>query len=386
MSLNILETIKLDKDDLVPLYSQLERQIESAIEEAALCPGDRLPDGDALSRALGINSNTCNKALNNLVKKGLLTRRRRAGTFVKEHARAVSTVGFFYLHEAEVFMSRVSEYIQRYCSRHDHDLKAVSFDWDYYSKIDLREELQRRDLKGAIITTIGTEDCRQALHRLEASGFPHVRFGNAIFSSELHAPLVRGDDAGKTRQVMEYLWHRGHRKIGLVYYEAGSDVEREYLKFYAEKGGFADRWLMMVRFSGPPEKWQGFPVEGMDTEYLQRNQDMTAVIVESTPPCVAMMRRASQLGKSVPADLSFVCLSDWPGLELLDPPLTAVRAPRKAMAEKACEILFDVIENGNSHEGRIEQLRYQLVERGSVAELVEDAAPADTLEACIVGK
>ena len=369
MSLDILETIKLNKDDLVPIYSQLESQIQSAIEEAALLPGDRLPNGYSLSKALGINSNTCNKALNNLVKKGLLVRRRRAGTFVKERTCAVSTIGFFYLHESELFMALVAEHIQRCCFRHNYDLNAVSFDWNYYDKVDLHAEIQKRNLKGAIIVAINTNACRQSLYKLEAAGYPHVRFGNAMFSDELHAPLVRGNDAVKTRYVIDYLWQRGHRKIGLVHFENGSDVEREYLKFYAERGGFTERWLMQVRFTGPPEKWRDFPTEEMAAGYLAKNPDLTAIIAENSTPCVTMMRQASQAGKSLPEDLSFVCLEDWPGLDLLAPPLTAIKVPGKAMAEKACEILFDMIENRNREGERIVKLDYQLIERGSVADL-----------------
>lgn len=371
MDSGILQYIKLDKTDSTPLYNQLERQIRALIESGSLQPGDRLPDSTEITSFLGISKKTVVNALGILSGDGLIVRRRHIGTFVKERARgnSVSTIGFFYLHESELFMARVAERIQRHLAQHNYDLKTVSFDTDYYDKVDLYEELKKRDLKGAIIVAIDTNACRQTFYRLEAEGYPHVRFGNAMFSDELHAPLVTGDDTDRVRQAAEYLWQRGHRNIGLVYFENGSDVECGYLKFYAERGGFKERWLMQVKFCGPPELWHGFPVADMGARYLEQNPDLTAIIFENISPCVAMVKQASQSGKSLPEDLSIMCLSDWPGLEMLTPPLTVMKISGRAMAAKACEILMDEMEHGNSAEAKILKLNYQLVERGSVADV-----------------
>jgi LacI family transcriptional regulator len=373
MGSDILQRIKLDRADSTPLYNQLERQIRELISSGSLKPGDKLPDSTEFIGSLGISNKTVVNALSILSKEELIVRRRHIGTFVKEPVQgdSVSTIGFFYLHESELFMALVAEHIQRCCARHNYDLKTISFDRDYYDKVDLYEELQKRDLKGAIIVAVDTNACRQSFYKLEAAGYPHVRLGNSMFSGELHAPLVTGDDADRVRQATDYLWQCGHRNIGLVYFENGSEIECEYLKFYAERGGFKERWLMQVNFCGPPEIWQGFPEKDMGAEYLARNPELTAIIFENISPCVATVKQVMQEGKSLPKDLSFVCLADWPGLEMMTPPLTVMKVSGKAMAKKACEILLDIMENGNYEEKKILKLKYQLIERGSVANLTK---------------
>ena len=364
----MLDKINLDKSGPIPLYQQLERAISVMIESGALKSGDRLPDGVQIAQSLGVSIKTVKNTFRVLSEKGLVIRKRHAGTFVAQpEQNSIPTIGFFYLHESEIFMARVAEYIQRYCARRNIDLKIVSFDWDYYNTVDLCAEIAGMELAGAILMAINTEGCRKSFHALEESGFPHVRFGNTIFKGELTAPLVRGDDTDKVRSAMDYLWRMGHRRIGSVYYRPGSDEMREYINFYSKHGGHKEGWLMQVAFSGPPEKWFGFPEPGMAVDYIERNPDITAVIVENGSVCAELMQHASRAGKSLPRDLSFICLADWPGLNVMVPPVTAFKVPRKAMAERACQILFDIMENNASHSKRIDAMKYKLIERSSVS-------------------
>ncbi len=363
----MLDKINLDKSGPIPLYQQLERAISVMIESGALKSGDRLPDGVQIAQSLGVSIKTVKNTFRVLSEKGLVIRKRHAGTFVAQpEQNSIPTIGFFYLHEAELFMSKVASHIQRYCALHNYNLKIVSFDLDYYNNINLHQEFTKRNLKGAMLVAVNTEGCRKSFHALEESGFPHVRFGNAMFQDELSAPLVRGDDAGKTRMVIDYLRRKGHSRIGLAYFERGSDVEQEYLNFYDKNGCHKEEWLMRVRFSGPPEKWTGFPEPGMAADYIERNPDITAVIVENGSVCAELMQHASRAGKSLPRDLSFVCLADWPGLNVMVPPVTAIKVPGEAMAERACQILFDIMENNASHSKRVDALPYELIERDSV--------------------
>jgi GntR family transcriptional regulator len=72
----------LDRGSPVPLYHQLARQLETAIEHGALTPGDLLGNEIDLSARLGLSRPTVRQALRSLVDKGLLVRRRGVGTQV----------------------------------------------------------------------------------------------------------------------------------------------------------------------------------------------------------------------------------------------------------------------------------------------------------------
>jgi len=74
--------LDLDRSSPVPLYFQVSRQIEAAIERGDLEPGDRLENEIGLADRWGLSRPTMRRAIEELVDKGLLVRRRGIGTQV----------------------------------------------------------------------------------------------------------------------------------------------------------------------------------------------------------------------------------------------------------------------------------------------------------------
>jgi DNA-binding GntR family transcriptional regulator len=75
-------TVDLDRSSPVPLYFQVSRQIEAAIDAGDLAPGDRLENEISLADRWGLSRPTMRRAIQELVDKGLLVRRRGIGTQV----------------------------------------------------------------------------------------------------------------------------------------------------------------------------------------------------------------------------------------------------------------------------------------------------------------
>ena len=74
--------LSLDRSSRLPLYVQLSEQLETAIRIGALQPGDRLETEVELAVRLGLGRPTVRQAVQELVSKGLLVRRRGVGTQV----------------------------------------------------------------------------------------------------------------------------------------------------------------------------------------------------------------------------------------------------------------------------------------------------------------
>ena len=74
--------IRLDRGSSVPLYHQLSQSIEQAITSGELAPGDRLENELSLTTRLGLSRPTARQAIQELVKKGMLVRKRGVGTQV----------------------------------------------------------------------------------------------------------------------------------------------------------------------------------------------------------------------------------------------------------------------------------------------------------------
>ncbi|NEL53004.1 GntR family transcriptional regulator [Modestobacter sp. CPCC 205119] len=72
----------VDRSSPVPLYFQVAQQIEAAIDSGTLAPGDRLENEVALADRLGLSRPTMRQAIQSLVERGLLVRRRGVGTQV----------------------------------------------------------------------------------------------------------------------------------------------------------------------------------------------------------------------------------------------------------------------------------------------------------------
>lgn len=74
--------VVLDRNSPVPLYYQLAQQLERAVQDGVLKPGDRLEPEVELAERTGLSRPTVRQAIQELVMKGILVRRRGIGTQV----------------------------------------------------------------------------------------------------------------------------------------------------------------------------------------------------------------------------------------------------------------------------------------------------------------
>ena len=75
-------SIMVDRYSPVPMYYQVAQQLEHAIETGELAPGARLDGELALAAQLGVSRPTLRRAIEYLVDRGYLVRRRAVGTQV----------------------------------------------------------------------------------------------------------------------------------------------------------------------------------------------------------------------------------------------------------------------------------------------------------------
>jgi DNA-binding GntR family transcriptional regulator len=74
--------LSVDRSSPVPLYFQVSEQLQRAIADGTLLPGDRIANEIALADELGLSRPTMRQAIQTLVDKGLLVRKRGVGTQV----------------------------------------------------------------------------------------------------------------------------------------------------------------------------------------------------------------------------------------------------------------------------------------------------------------
>ncbi len=79
----------LNPDSPIPLYIQLSDLILSRIRSGTYAPGSKIPSEHKLAQACSIGRPTVRQAIDTLVRKQLLTRKRGSGTFVCEKSKEV---------------------------------------------------------------------------------------------------------------------------------------------------------------------------------------------------------------------------------------------------------------------------------------------------------
>src|SRR5438045_5230968 len=78
----VTPSIRIDRSSPVPLYFQVAQRLEQLIESGEMPPGHRLDNEIALADQLGLSRPTMRHAIQHLVDKGLLVRKRGVGTHV----------------------------------------------------------------------------------------------------------------------------------------------------------------------------------------------------------------------------------------------------------------------------------------------------------------
>lgn len=78
----VVPSIRIDRASPVPLYFQVAQRLEQLIESGEMPPGCRLDNEIALAEQLGLSRPTMRHAIQHLVDKGLLVRKRGVGTQV----------------------------------------------------------------------------------------------------------------------------------------------------------------------------------------------------------------------------------------------------------------------------------------------------------------
>ena len=94
--------------------------------------------------------------------------------------------------------------------------------------------------------------------------------------------------------------------------------------------------------------------------------DATAVLIGSDEMALGALEALREDGVAVPGDLSIVSFDDVHPLSLLDPPLTAVRQPVRALGRRAVELLVDGDWGSDAFRRTVERMPVTLEPRGSV--------------------
>jgi len=264
--------------------------------------------------------------------------------------------------------------MQQTLSESGFDLKIITFDGDFFDKVNLYEDIKKRDLKASIIVPIFKEACLSQLQFLEENDYPYIRFGNNLFNKELNSQIVKGNGVKSIHDALSYLISYGHKKIGFINTKVppdGNDHDEKdvYLQTMSKIRKPKSCWYKKIEYVGLDKYWKQYPFKEVVRNYLYENKDITAVISSRHFWCFEILNQALRINKRVPKDLSIVSLGDEDILANAPVPITAMKANRKEMGRVAARMIIDIINQRPAGE-KIIRIDSDLVERESVRTLI----------------
>lgn len=208
---------------------------------------------------------------------------------------------------------------------------------------------------GFVLTPPISDDPR-VLDALEAYGARYARL--APFIDAQRSLSVTIDDAGAAARIADLFYQNGHRRMGIA------NGPREHGAAHTRRKGFVERLHQIDPSVVISEAVGGFAFEmGIHAgrELLSAPERPTAIFATNDDSAAGVMVACSQLGLSVPRDVSVCGFDDSWVARTTWPYLTTVFQPIEGMAEAAALMMIDR-EDG----ARQIELGFELILRDSV--------------------
>lgn len=215
---------------------------------------------------------------------------------------------------------------------------------------------------GFILSNTNVDD--QRIQHLLDAGFPFITFGRS--NPDWVFPWVDVDGQDGIRQVVDHMLQLNHERIACLAWPEDSLTGRQRLEGYRsamQAAGVAidPRWV--VRVTNDYELAYQATASWLR---LPEDRRPTAVVAFADPMAAGAMNAAADAGLDVGRDVAVAGFDDAPFCEYLQPPLTSIRQPIAAVAERMVGMLVELV-RGQQPEPAQVLLEPRLIVRDSTA-------------------
>ncbi|HEY3266582.1 MAG TPA: substrate-binding domain-containing protein [Armatimonadota bacterium] len=359
----------VNKESPLPRYIQARRYLEEMIRDAPYGPGDQLPSERELAARFQVSQMTMNRAIQEMVRDGLLYREVGRGTFVvHQDARDVrfGTLALVTLFspgaiKTDPYGSEILRGVQDAAFDTDWDLLLIQEALDTAEDIAMRV----RERADGFLIMSPPDEALPALRRMRAEGLPFLTLGASWLDEDI--PAVDSDNIVGASLAVDHLASLGHERIGFI--GGPEDMSNSLDRHVGFKRSLKDR---------------GLPYR---TEWCFGGEAVSAISAEDRARIVSAARRADgptaffaagfvlaaltietlqMAGLDVPGDVSVVGFDETVGSAFINPPLTTVAQPLGDMGRRAVERMESAL-RGESNSHIVERLPVRFIARQSTA-------------------
>ena len=345
-------------DNSLPKYLLAENWIKEAIKRKEV--EERLPGERTLARELGMSYMTVRKAIDNLVKQGVLYRVPTKGTYVADQAgvRRKQTKNIGYFLDSSIKDGLTSPYYSLIFNALEKEAARRGYALVYFSDISQANSARNMSkIDGVIVSCFPRIE--HLIQEMKQS-VPVVVIDNA--SHDKTIPSVIIDNFNAVVESIDYLCSLGHRRIGFMTGLYDSDVGNNRLAGYRyalSNHGIEESEELIFR--GDYTFATG---ESGARSLLVLDNPPTAIMCANDAMAIGAIKWASSQGLKIPEDLSIVGFDDIAVASQIIPPLTTVAAPIDRIATLSVELLQASI-RGQEVDNRHLALSAKLAVRGT---------------------
>lgn len=361
------EKARADMANDPPLYRQIADQLIERIEQNVLRPGDQIPTEQELSVAFGVSRITAVRAVKELETRGLVSRTKGRGSFVRSHGSWVEDSGqrkfpivslMLPFHEMLALGVLLGvEQVVRERGFHT-SLRNSTASVDHEREILTSDPIN--GVAGMIVYPCSSVRNVGALSSLVVRRFPLVLIDRRVRGIE--TPFVSVDNEQGAYLAVKHLLDLGHRRVAFyaddaVSIDSEADRFRGYCRALLEYRVAIRDDLIFDRFADTgggslggvlPEPFSLVPSETtrriVDT-ILSLKEPPTAIVAVNDAAAVGVIRSALDRGVSVPGDLSVVGFDNLAFTEHVEVPITTIEQPFRRIGERAARMLLRRIDH-----------------------------------------
>jgi LacI family repressor for deo operon, udp, cdd, tsx, nupC, and nupG len=180
----------------------------------------------------------------------------------------------------------------------------------------------------------------------------------------LGVPSVHIDNEKAASEAMDHLYRLGHRRIGIITGSLVRPLSRDRLRGATSRAQAERAEHDFVIMHGD------FTIESgaaAAERLLSRRQPPTAIFCFNDEMAIGVMDAAKRRGVRIPDDLSVVGFDDILFARYLDPPLTTISQPLRAIGERTVRLLLEILGGHHAKTPESVTLPHSLEVRSSTA-------------------
>ncbi len=324
-------------------YQRILEDIELQIKRGDLLPGDVLPTRTDLAKHYVTARATVDKAFSELARRGLIDSGSGRRTMVVEKRETdsqVKTIGVLWNWTEEQekrggdFLDVLFRGIREACSEfllEVHFRSAPLHTW--------RDLINGKTAQGLLVVRPDFADTT-IIDAIHSSGIPVVLVPGAL--DESLAPSVAADNAGGSAAAIEHLYALGHRDIGFVGLTATVPDHFErlvaFLRETGKRGIAVDPEWIRIAHENKPSQFRNHLAD-----WLSKERHPSAILSSDFLMTLSVLGRLSELGLSVPEDVSVITYDDPAAAAQMHPSLTAVSQPISRLGYRSIQRLLECI-------------------------------------------